>query len=227
MRNPWLDLPARPPFVLPCDRDVVEQFNVRVRARAREDLRLQLQHLPEPFLGRKGAPVVLLNLNPGFSEADDEWHSNPKFVAELRSNLAHRASRWPFYLLNPRLQSPGHAWWRSRMRELIDATSAEAVARNVLCVELHAYHSVRFGLGRIVVPSQAYGIHLVREAMARGALIVRMRAQRRWFEHIPELPDYGRLIRTNSAQCAYLSRENLGPEFEQVVDAIRTTKARP
>lgn len=207
--------------MLACDREVVERFNARAREGRREHVLLRLQHLPEPFLGRPDAPVVLLNLNPGFSDTDDEWHGNPTFAANLRANLAHEMRPWPFYLLNPEFPSPGHGWWRTRMRELIEATSAEAVAQHVLCVELHAYHSVSFGLHGLAIPSQDYGIHLVREAMARGALIVRMRSEGPWFERVPELATYTRLVRTRSWRAPYLSKNNLREGFAAIVDAIR------
>lgn len=219
MRNPWLDLPASAPYVLPCDRETVERFNKR----ASPDVLLRLQHLPEPFLGRRDAPVVLLNLNPGFSDEDDRWHGDPRCAAKIRANHAHERMAWPFYLLDPEFDSPGQGWWRKRFAGLIERTSLEQVARNILCVELHAYHSVKFGLGAVQVPSQEYGIELVREAMKRGAYIVRMRSERPWFERLPQLATYPRLVRVSNVQNPHLSNAQLGANFETLVRAIQSS----
>ena len=44
------------------DADEIERFN----AKARYDHAFHLDLIPEPFIGNPAAPVVLLNLNPGF-----------------------------------------------------------------------------------------------------------------------------------------------------------------
>lgn len=216
MRNPWIDLPASPPYVLPCDRAAVERFN----ARAKPPVALRLQHLPEPFIGRRDAPVVLLNLNPGFSDDDDEWHGSARFAAALRTNLAHEALDWPLYLLNPAFPTPGQDWWAQKLRWLIAATSAERVARNVLCVEFYGYHSIKCGRRTVWLPSQAYGAHLVRQAMQRDALIVQLRAARAWRTLVPELTSYPRIARLSSSSNVSMSPKNLLPSFDLVVQAI-------
>jgi hypothetical protein len=53
-----------PPYVYAMDNLAVDAFN----AHARDEHRIHTDVLPEPFLGRKDAPIVLLNLNPGFDE---------------------------------------------------------------------------------------------------------------------------------------------------------------
>jgi hypothetical protein len=82
-RNPWLDLPDRQPFALPDDLSLIEEFNRKSSANYQVDLNL----LPEPFIGRPDAPVVLLNLNPGWSPGDAEWHAKHAFVRLIRANL--------------------------------------------------------------------------------------------------------------------------------------------
>ena len=66
--NPWPALSYEPPFVLHEDLHPVLQFNARATGRTR----LELDLLPEPFVGRVEAPVVLLTLNPGVSDDDVE-----------------------------------------------------------------------------------------------------------------------------------------------------------
>ena len=75
MENPWTHLPDSPPFVLEEDCEAVEHFNVKPDARTQ----IHTEILPEPFLGRPDAPVVVLSLNPGFHEYDLYWHRNNRF----------------------------------------------------------------------------------------------------------------------------------------------------
>ena len=66
--NPWMELPSRAPYVLSSDRPFVEAFNKH----ADEAKRLDLDLLPEPFMGNRSAPLVVLGLNPGWSEQNSE-----------------------------------------------------------------------------------------------------------------------------------------------------------
>jgi hypothetical protein len=73
--NPWLALPPVAPFVLAEDRPTLDIFN----RRARPDLRVETSLLPEPFVGRIDAPIVLLLLNPGLSDGDFCLHQQADF----------------------------------------------------------------------------------------------------------------------------------------------------
>lgn len=64
--NPWTRLPPQPPFLLAEDSDVVKAHN----SRRKEILQFRLDTLPEPFMGPLNAPVILLNVNPGFHPSD-------------------------------------------------------------------------------------------------------------------------------------------------------------
>jgi hypothetical protein len=75
-RNPWLDLPEEPPFVLPGDRPHVEAFNRHNADSAGRKYRLDLHLMPEPFNGNRQAKLVLLNRNPGLSSGDLRVHRN-------------------------------------------------------------------------------------------------------------------------------------------------------
>jgi hypothetical protein len=56
--NPWLQLPASPPFVLPADRPHIEAFNNRLRPN-QERCRLDLSLYPAPWMGNPQAPLVV------------------------------------------------------------------------------------------------------------------------------------------------------------------------
>ena len=58
MSNPWGRLPCTAPFVLPEDKEEVLAFNKKVGEGHPAYLRLEV--MPEPFVGKPDAPVVLL-----------------------------------------------------------------------------------------------------------------------------------------------------------------------
>lgn len=216
MDNPWVNLPHAAPYVLPTDRDAINAFNHR----ARPEHMVHLELLPEPFLGAPTSPVVLLSLNPGYSPDDLQPHQDPTFQALSRASLEHAPTRYPFLLLNPEIEAPGRRWWESKLARLIEARGRETVARNVLCVEYFPYHSYRFAHGTLQVPSHAYSIRLVREALQRRALIVAMRAERIWRQAIPELADYPDLYRLRNPQNVVISERNCPEGYATILSAL-------
>ncbi len=217
MMTPWADLPLRPPFVLPCDRPFVDVFNrcADERTTIRTDL------LPEPFLGRANAPVVLLLLNPGFDSGDAEVHGRADFAKRLRVSLAEATS--DHLLLGPDATGPGHRWWVRAVSGLARATSQVAVARGLLAVEFFPYHSVDFDHGHLRLPSQAFTFGLVQDAMDRGAEIVMGRGHKQWLGALPALDQYARLSRLKNPRRTTLSRGNWADvqAFERVVTVLR------
>ena len=65
MDNPWCFLPEAQPFVLQADAAAVATCNLKNAGTPRE---LHTELPPEPFSGRLDAPIVLLNLNPGYTK---------------------------------------------------------------------------------------------------------------------------------------------------------------
>ena len=184
--NPWKELPVDAPFVLAEDRSLVEQFNARVD----EEYRLHVELLPDPFIGNPAAPIVLLNLNPGFKEDDLDAHRDPYFIRACRNNLLHTQSEYPFYYLDPCLRSPGCHWWEGKLKQLLLAAPRQRVAQSLFCVELFPYHSEQFKEMRTPLPSREYSLELVRAAMRRDVLVVVMRSLEPWFVAVPELMNY-------------------------------------
>ena len=214
--NPWLAVPPQPPYVLPCDRDAIDEYN----AEARETYKIRLDVLPEPFVGIATAPVVLLGLNPGFDDQDPEVHARPQFQALLRNNYSQGSSAFPFYFLDPTFESPGRQWWERKLRWLLEKFEPKELARSILCVEYFSYHSSRFRHASLELPSQEYGFGLVRSAIARGAVVVIMRGSERWIERVPELEGHSRAFKLNNPQNVVVSPGNCAG-FDVVVSAIR------
>ena len=176
--------------------------------------------------------MLLLNLNPGFDEQDHAWHMRPVFADAIRRNLRHEASAHPFYLLDPALEgAPGYQWWSAKTGPLIRECGRRAVANALLCVELFPYHSRSFGAHKLRLPSQDYSAWLVRQAVARGTLVVVMRAKRYWVDRVPELQAYAEaqprsVVALNNPQNVTISHRNL-PEgvFTTLVNAITAHEA--
>lgn len=188
--NPWRELPDAGQLVLRSDADLVKQFNARVKP----DHRLQLNLIPEPCLGDPFAPVVLLNLNPGFHKSGVSLHRDRDFRRAARDNLLHTRKSWPFYLLDPSLkEGRGREWWMRCLRALIDEVGDKVVASRVFVAEIHGYHSKRYRRQRPSLPSQRYTVSLVQQALERNAFCLIMRGARYWRATVPELESCPRL----------------------------------
>jgi hypothetical protein len=215
MDNPWTALPTSAPYVLPQDAPIIDRFNLS----SADANRYHLEILPEPFLGRPDANVVLLSLNPGYSPEEERFHHLDSYFRNAAlTNLRHRQQRYPFYFLDPAQESPGHRWWRLRLGALIARYGAEVVASQVLCLEYFPYHSARFDTSTPRIPSQEYNFELLRRALDRGATVVAMRALRNWQKAVPELAD--RTFSLNSAQAVYVSPRNCPEGFLAVCDRL-------
>jgi hypothetical protein len=215
--NPWHDLPNQSPFVLPQDEPLITRFNQR----ASPDHYFHLDIVPEPYLGNPVAPVVLLNLNPGFSDDDVATHLKPSFHAAARANLLHTYTPYPFYLLDPELPSPGRDWWLRKLRALIQRVGLRSVANAVFVAEVHGYHSRRYHHQLAPFPSQQYTQHLVRAAIGHDALILIMRGARFWRALLPELANRSSVGELRNVQNVTISPGNCPEFFENIIGAIQ------
>ena len=132
--NPWHELPTRPPYVLPDDQPHVDEFNQRLRPNHKHFLQLD-RILPEPFMGRRDAPVILLSNNPGLGLPNPGKAVTPRecsdFAAKMRKNLLHEVTDFPFLPLDPAFP---RGWWHSKLKALIEHFDEPVVAMNVLNV---------------------------------------------------------------------------------------------
>ncbi|MEL6894027.1 MAG: hypothetical protein AAFP84_20730 [Actinomycetota bacterium] len=219
-RNPWLDLPSAPPWVLPDDRPAIETHHRRHPSGPRY---LQVERcLPEPWVGDpRTATVIVLQLNPGYDAAgDDPFHANPVFQRAIIDCLRHQPMEWPFYLLDPRFDDCGGSLWtRKKSRWGIAEVGVDVYAQRFASMEWFPYHS-RSGSAFPEVPSQAYNTHLLKAAIARGAVIISGRRIHEWEQAVPELVGYERRLGTASAQQAALSPGNLTINGEKTPKAF-------
>lgn len=189
------------------------------------DIGLQLDLMPEPFLGRLDAPVVLLNLNPGYVEKDRAEHADKRYSGAIRAMLGGEPAAHPLALLDPRFGGfGGHDWWEKKARRLVRASTLDAVTNGVLVVEWFPYHSAKYrSLRGGPLPSFEFSKSLVEAAMERGAVIVAMRSRRRWEDAVPALNTYSKYSWLASPQNVALSPNNLGPQrFDEIVQVLST-----
>jgi hypothetical protein len=203
-----MELPSRAPYVLSSDRPFVEAFNKH----ADEAKRLDLDLLPEPFIGNRSAPLVVLGLNPGWSEQNSENDSTPARPHAILANLRDEPEGQVHYALTPEFAStPVGEWWRRCFRWIVLAGQPlEHLARSVLSVEFHGYHSRSFAPIPITLPSQWFGFSLVEQAIARGATVVMTRGRREWEVAVPELMSYTRVAGLRNPRAATISPGNYG-----------------
>jgi hypothetical protein len=216
VENPWTDFTSGDPYVLPADLPQVLAFN---RGLQQTDVRrLRLNVVPEPYIGRVDAPVVLLAINPGYT-SEDVHFTNDAYARDVwQRNLLHQPLDYPFYPLDPALSwAAGAIWWTRRLRALLAASDRKTVANNLLCIEYFPYHSYKNPLFPGEVPSQAYSFDLVNRAIARGATILITRGVRAWRHRITRLRDYTHVFDTANPQNSSVFPGNFPTGFNEAV----------
>ena len=208
MENPWKNFVHKSPFILEEDRGFIEHFNEQIR----EYYEIQVDQPPAPFVGNKNAPIVLLNLNPGYKEDDNEFYKKEAFIKASENNLTHRSNEYPFYFLDPSLgrDNSGYKWWHKKLKELISEFKEKAVSQNILVLEYFPYHSKRFYFSKCVYShAQEYTKFLLEKAMERNVLVIIMRSKKIWYEFVPKLEKYKNHCVLNSCQNPAVSRKNM------------------
>jgi hypothetical protein len=220
LQTPWHVIdPSDPPYVLASDEPHIRAFNATVGEGSRDAFDLTL--LPDPWVGRLQAPVVLLNLNPGHSPGDAAAHQLPEVRRAIVANLRQEPTRFPLFYLDPDLANvPGARWWRQSLRRLIERFGAEQVANQVVCLEFHAYHSGTYKPLPVTLPSQWFVFGKLREAIDRGATVVVMRGQAAWRRAVPELLSHQQAFTTRSVRASVVSPRNCPDGWDQILVRI-------
>ncbi len=218
MDNPWTDLPAEAPFVLPQDKPVMDRYAPLLTG----DHTLRLDKLPLPYVGSPAqASVLLLALNGGFKPHDIDHQNNDQDYAEQnRKNLTFE-SRYSFFYLDPAFDYTGGCqWWHRRLRHFIDRYGLEAVASQFACVQSFPYCSTSYKALPRQVPSQEYSFSLVRQAVQDSKPIVIMRSREIWFRCIPELRGYPYIELRNARNPYFSPAQMSASQFERLEAAL-------
>ncbi len=238
MRNPWIDLPSKKPYLLELDRTWEQQYSEALYKRASKyDLQkrnefisryeLHLEETPLPYYGNPhNASVAVLQANPGH---DPKEQINPlveEYLERNRQNLIH-GNDVPLYSLDPHYRSwqynddtTGECWYWRRTKELRDVVGWEKVAQKLTYLELFPYRSISLFYPKQLPPSQEYTFSLLREMTVRGVWIIATRMKKQWIKHVPELSGYERFLSLHSSQNVTLSRKNIGDKFDYITSSI-------
>lgn len=223
MENPWRSLRLEAPYVYDADTTAIDAFN----RHAKPEHCIQTDVLPEPFIGSTDAPIVLLSLNPGFDDHAYLTYADRHTRDVWRKNVLHEPLDYPFYFLDPQFcHSGGARWWTKKLKEPVQVGGAQAVARNILCIEYFPYPSRKFKSMGILLESQWYGFALAEQAIDRNAVIVVMRNKNGWGNAVPRLMDYPRLFTLNGNLNPVISRRNC-PEGFPLIEAILRNEGSP
>jgi hypothetical protein len=218
MRNPWHDLPKKPPFILKVDEEYIKAHNDLYRQISRETekrnerlgkaksekrnttyekVRIHDTAIPEPFAGRRNAPVVILLANPK-AELSPDKRPNSEQTEIIRAGLVSPNGQHFFAITDAFKGTGAYGWWQPKLTQLCDEVGFDAVVNNIQVIELHGYHSLEFVSPMKEFPSQEYQFYLVRKAIKRGALIVIPWTVKYWQASVPELMDKKKLAKTGA-----------------------------
>ncbi|MGI4788384.1 MAG: hypothetical protein ACRYFS_05985 [Janthinobacterium lividum] len=219
LQDPWGDLPTNPPYVLPCDKPILDQFSPKLIG----DTAVRLDTLAYPYLGNpKTADVLLLALNGGFApEVLNYLSDDPVYVDQRRKSLTFE-SDYPFFYLDPRFSyTLGYRWWRKRLSYFIERQGQKAVANQFACIQFFPYCSARYKELPKILPSQEYSFGLVRQAIKDKKEIVLMRSRAMWLAAVPELKDYP-YIELRFPRNPYIDRKHMTEEqFARIENAVK------
>lgn len=214
MKNPWLDLNVRsyaPRYVNAADEAVLDAYDIKQRG---PEFDLATHLMPEPWVGRLDAPVVLLLANPGVAEreADPEWSPSAAERHRAQATLRLKKLDLPYYWLDEELaNTDGFEWAEHLLKRVVGDVGREQVARNLVSLSAHPYHSLEFDDRLRSLPSQRFTIAALRRAIANDALVVALRARKYWFSAVPELEAHdirGRVLRAEVAPESAITPRN-------------------
>ena len=220
--NPWIDFALEtPPFVIPADATHIDAFN-KTLSPSDAPCCIDLSIPPEPWMGLHSSIVVLLLCNPGMEPQDYEVSRRPEVASALKANLTVPGGAPMLWLADEVADTPGGRWWRRTTWGMLEqGLDYSDIARRLLVVQFHAYHSVKWSCPPFTLPSQHAGFALVESAIDRGATIVLSRGAKPWKVAVPRLLEYPCLLSTRSVRNASLSARNIGDEgFQMIAQAL-------
>lgn len=221
--NPWINLPHKPPYVLPEDARIFASPKFK-------DEGYRFDAFPDPFIGNlERAEVIFLSLNPGF-DPDDIYVNLKKsfFTRESRKNLTHESDIPFLYLAEEMSDTHGYRWWNNLFAKSVreEPLDMDVVREKIMIIEYMPYHSVAYKPNRLLLSSQLYAFGLVREAIEKNKNIVIMRSVKAWLKVVPQLEHYP-YIRLNS-QRPYITRSNMTKHSSQKsVDRLFAALQKP
>ena len=218
MKNPWVNYEFNGSAFHKEDAKEVEKFNNK----AKPEFKLSAELLPDPYIGNINSKILLLALNPGLSEADFLTHSELNFKELHRKNIDQTETEYPFYYLNPKLNSPGSKWWKMKLKWLIEKFGTKKVSESIFCLQFIPYHSVSFKKSAELISTQLYTKNILRNHIVKKFPIVIMRSKKYWVELVPELENYENTILLRNPRNPTLSPKNIGENnYEKLIELVQ------
>ncbi|MCX2837882.1 hypothetical protein OQ279_06915 [Salinimicrobium sp. MT39] len=143
--NPWIELANgenNQSFILREEQSIIRKFNTKVSSQ----YKIHSSIFPAPFMGNvHTAPVVVLGLNPGYDEKEEERGYYRKYENWWMQQIQHKlpCPQWPLFCLEKEYeeQSP---YWGQKLKPLIALVGREKVAANLAKIQFFPYHSKKF-----------------------------------------------------------------------------------
>ena len=216
VRNPWIKpVITWQNTIADCDRAFfnanygsLAAFVTKINGK-NPNIGMTFDCLPEPFSGDMNSNVYCLNMNPG--EPDPSFHNDKNFEKLTQDNLIHKlkSPMWTQNLKNSFGNiHAGYSWILSKTRELRIDKQLGQNPPNIFFIDFFPYHSKHGFSFPKNLPSDSYRDYLVRKAMEDEKIIIIMRQKKRWFNAIPGLAGYPRLITLKSPAGGWLSNSN-------------------
>ncbi|WP_395051491.1 hypothetical protein [Flavobacterium sp.] len=237
MKNPWKILideineeGFNGNYVLKEEQAIIERFNKKIN----NDLyKIHTQIMPAPFMGDViKAPIVILMLNPGYTKEEDKVGYYSKYKDWWKNEVQHIQTKYnfPFFALEEEY-SKSSPYWVTKLKPLTLISTNEKVAKNICNIQFFPYHTEKYrnihknlfmeeGFDNYL-PSQKYNFQLVKNAMARNAIIIITRSKKMWLKAIPELANYENSYSTNSYLNTIISEKNLPIAFPKILEKLQ------
>ncbi len=206
MNNPWLNISIND-TIADCDKALINSLPQRVLAK------FEFRTLPEPFHGDPEANVYILHGNPLSGSRDLAYLGVPEYEKEMveEMSLINKEFLWlrekETIIDNQGLPYPAYHYWKDATKTLRNKNEK----LSLFCIEAFPYHSAKTGDFQSIknLPSNLFTNEMVVDAINKEKYIVLMRCKDYWYNRVPQLKGYNKLLFRNSNRCPALSRNNL------------------
>jgi len=201
MKNPWEKI-KDPNFYTKDDKRIIDEFNDKLKGKNESPFFIDLNLMPEPYIGDPKANVILLFTNPGLKGTElKEYKAVKGFSDAIKKNLTHKNESYSYYYFNPEFKMKidgeekyiaGAEWIRRRTKELIESFDDKILAEKIFTIQLHPYHSARFKPLDEPLSVSRYTMYLFSKAVTKAkkgkAVIVCIRSYSEWNKAFQSLP---------------------------------------
>ena len=198
--NPWKEL-KEPDYYFQEDKEQIDEFN---KTLGPHPYFIDMNLLPEPWIGNKEANVILLFTNPGLKGNEADNYQNKEYGKEFKEalckNLIHGNKEYPYYYLNPKFKkTDGAVWLKQRLTDLVaelynldkdrvweqlSDEDLQLLSQKLFTLQLHPYHSAAYKKLKKQFKSHSYTMQLLDNAVEKAkqgkAIIICVRSYKEW-----------------------------------------------